>query len=170
MRPHRPVKEGAKESLKELLKKTRSKADFQRVQCVWLRAAWGLSSQQVAQAVGWSPATVRKLWSEYFWVGKEALIGKGRGGRRHANLSLDKEEGILVSFFEKAKKGEILVANEVKAAYEEAVGRTVAKSTVYRMLARHGWRKVAPRPRHPKADPQKMEAFKKTPRDSKQGG
>jgi transposase len=80
---------------------------------------------------------------------------------------LDKEEKILISFFEKSKKGEVLVANEVKAAYEEAVGRTVPKSTVYRMLARHGWRKIAPRPRHPKADPQKMEAFKKTPRNSK---
>jgi len=167
MRPQRPIKEGDKESLKELLKKTRIKADFQRVQCVWLRAAFGMSSQQVAQVVGWSSVTVKKLWSEYFCVGKEALIGKGRGSRHRANLSLDKEERILISFFEKAKNGEVLVANEVKAAYEEAVGRTVPKSTVYRMLARHGWRKVAPRPHHPKADPQKMEAFKKTPRNSK---
>ena len=60
-----------------------------------------------------------------------------------------------------------MVVNEVKAAYEEAVGRKVPNPTVYRMLARHGWRKVAPRPRQPKADPEKMEAFKKTPRNSK---
>jgi hypothetical protein len=46
------MKEGDKESLKELLKKTRTKADFQRVQAVWLRAALGMPSQQVAQAVG----------------------------------------------------------------------------------------------------------------------
>jgi transposase len=62
------------------------------------------------------------------------------------------------------------VVNEVKAVYEEAVGRSVPKSTVYRMLARHGWRKIAPRPCHPKADPQKMEAFEKTPRNSQSGG
>jgi len=30
------------------------------------------------------------------------------------------------------------------------------------MLERHGWRKIAPRPSHPKADPQAQEAFKKT--------
>ncbi len=29
------------------------------------------------------------------------------------------------------------------------------------MLARHGWRKITPRPRHPEADPQKLETFKK---------
>jgi hypothetical protein len=39
------------------------------------------------------------------------------------------------------------------------VGSAVAPSTVYRMLDRHGWRKVIPRPRHPKADMQAQDAF-----------
>jgi transposase len=125
-----------------------------------------MSSDEVALAVGFSPATVKKLWSQYFSGGEEVLIGQGRGGRRRANLSLEEEQKLLVYFFNKAESGEVLVVNEVKAAYEKAVGRTVPKSTVYRMLARHGWRKIAPRPRHPKADPQKMEAFKKTPRNN----
>jgi transposase len=150
--------------LKELLKKTKTKADFQRVQSIWLRAALEISSDQVALAVGFSPATVKKLWSQYFSGGEKVLIGQGRGGRRRANLPLEEQERILAHFFDKAKSGEVLVVNEVKSAYEEAVGHAVPKSTVYRMLARHGWRKVAPRRRHPKADPQKMEAFKKTPR------
>jgi transposase len=170
MRPQRPINEQAKESLKELLRKTKNKADFQRVQCIWLRAAFGMSSEQVAQAVGFSPATVKKLWCQYFSGGEEILIGQGRGGRRWANLSLEEEEKVLVHFFQRAKGGEVLVVNEVKAAYEEAVGRSVPKSTVYRMLARHGWRKIAPRPRHPKADAQKLEAFKKTPGNSQRGG
>ena len=166
MRPQRPISEQAKESLQELVRKTKTKADFQRVQCIWLRAALGMSSDQVALAVGFSPATVKKLWSQYFSVGEEVLIGQGRGGRRRANLSLKEEMKILAHFFEKAKSGEVLVVNEVKTVYEEAIGHTVPKSTVYRMLARHSWRKIAPRPRHPKADPQKLEAFKKTPRNS----
>jgi len=37
----------------------------------------------------------------------------------------------------------------------------VPKSTVYRMLARQGWRKLAPRPRHPRSDIQAQEAWKK---------
>ena len=166
MRPQRPISEKAKESLEELLKGTRTKSDFRRVQCIWLRAAFAMSSDEVALAVGFSPATVKKLWSQYFSGGEEVLIGQGRGGRRRANLSLEEEQKLLVYFFDKAESGEVLVVNEVKAAYEKAVGRTVPKSTVYRMLARHGWRKIAPRPRHPKADPQKMDAFKKTPRNN----
>ena len=166
MRPQRPIGEQAKESLQALLKKTKTKADFQRVQCMWLRAVFGMSSDQVSLAIGLRPATVKKLWSQYFSGGEKALIGQGRGGRRRANLSVEEEEQVLVHFFEKVKSGGVLVVNEVKSAYEEAVGRVVPKSTVYRMLARHGWRKVAPRPRHPKADPQDLEAFKKNPGNS----
>jgi len=166
MRPQRPIGEQAKASLQALLKNTKTKADFQRVQCIWLRAVFGMSSDQVSVAVGLRPATVKKLWSQYFSGGEDVLIGQGRGGRRRANLSLEEEEKVLVHFFEKAKGGQVLVVNEVKSAYEEAVGRVVPKSTVYRMLARHGWRKIAPRPRHPKADPEKLEAFKKNLRNS----
>ena len=166
MRPQRPIREHAKESLKELLRHTKTKAGFQRVQCIWLRAVFGMSSEQVALCVGFSPASVKKLWSQYFSEGEKVLIGQGRGGRHRANLSVEDEEKLLVHFFEKAKSGGVLVVNEVKTAYEEAVGRAVPKSTVYRMLARHGWRKIAPRPRHPKADLQNLEAFKKTPEHS----
>lgn len=165
MRPPRPIGEEAKESLKKAMKQTKTKADFQRVQCVWLRAQLGLSSSQVAHAVGWSPGTVRRLWSVYFSQGEQALLGQGRGGRRHAHLSVAEEQRLLARFFEPSAEGEVLVVNEVKAAYEQAVGHTVPKSTVYRLLARHGWRKIAPRPRHPKADLQKQQAFKKTPGD-----
>lgn len=166
MRPQRPINEDAKESLKDLLKKTKTKADFQRVQCLWLRAEFAMPSDQVGTAIGYSPATVKKLWSEYFSKGEKALIGIGRGGRRRANLSVEAEKRLLADFFKKAERGGVLVAAEVKVAYEKTVGHPVPKSTVYRMLARHGWRKIAPRPRHPKFDPQKAEEFKKNSRNS----
>ena len=53
------------------------------------------------------------------------------------------------------------MVSEIRAAYERAVGHPVPKSTVYRMLARQGWRKLAPRPRHPRSDIQAQEAWKK---------
>jgi hypothetical protein len=34
-------------------------------------------------------------------------------------------------------------------------------STIYRLLDRHGWRKLVPRPRHPKANPEEQAIFKK---------
>lgn len=50
---------------------------------------------------------------------------------------------------------------QIQHAFEEKVGREVDDSTIYRLLHRHGWRKLMPRPRHPKADPQIQEQFKK---------
>jgi len=161
MRPQRAISPEDRIALEALLKKAKTKADFQRIQCVWLRILFGFTSELVAQAVGWRPGTVKKIWSDYFSRKEKALLGKGRGGRRRANLSLEEETRLLGGFFRKAEKGGILVANEVKAAYEKAIGREVPKSTIYRMLARHGWRKVAPRPHHPQSDPNEREAFKK---------
>ena len=37
------------------------------------------------------------------------------------------------------------------------------KATIYRFLKRNDWRKIVPRPVHPKNDPEQMKAFKKTP-------
>jgi len=74
---------------------------------------------------------------------------------------------MLGPFLDEAKKGGILIVSPIKSAYEQTVGREVPDSTVYRMLARHGWRKLAPDKRHPKTDPLAQEAFKKnSPRPS----
>ena len=56
----------------------------------------------------------------------------------------------------------MLTVAEIQQAYQEQLGKEVAASTVYRLLDRHGWRKVVPRPRHPKADVAVQAAFKKT--------
>jgi len=87
---------------------------------------------------------------------------RGRGGRHHQHLSAEQECELLAPFTAKAQTGGLLHVSEIKQALEQQVGITVAASTVYRMLDRHGWRKVVPRPRHPKADMQAQSAFKKT--------
>lgn len=150
-----------KESLERLLNKTKTKSDFRRVQCVWLRAATNMSPIEIAIAVGLSVWTVRIVQSRYFRDGEPSLLGKGRGGRRRENLSKEEESNLLASFLKKAEAGEVVVASETKLAYEEAIGRVVPKSTVYRMLARHGWRKIAPRSHHPLVNYQEQQEFKK---------
>jgi transposase len=165
MRPPMPLPEGSVEQLQGALRGAQTKAEFQRVQCVWLRAALGLNANQVAVAVGWAPTSVRRLHSQYLRDGEAALQGRGRGGRRRENLSAEQERHLLQGFLARAAAGGLLETSRVKAAYEAAVGHCVPKSTVYRLLSRHGWRKVAPRPRHPKGDPDERQAFKKTVRD-----
>ena len=68
---------------------------------------------------------------------------------------------IHARFLNKRKEVEYFIVSKIKEAYEKLLGREVPHSTIYRMLERHGWRKIAPTPSHPKADPQAQEAFKK---------
>jgi transposase len=161
MPPRAPLPDGAGETLAGRMRQAKTKAEFQRAQCVWLRVALDLSDDDIATAVGWSANTVRCLQSRFRRRGEAALIGVGRGGRRHQNLTVAQEDELLRPFLEQAASGGILEVGRIKAAYERAVGRAVPKSTIYRLLARHGWRKLAPRPRHPKAKSTLQEEFKK---------
>jgi transposase len=89
------------------------------------------------------------------------LWGKPHGGRRHAHFTVEQEKALLAPFLEQAQAGGVLVVAPVQAAYEKALGRPVHPSVVYRALHRQGWRKIVPRPRHPKASEEAREAFKK---------
>ena len=78
MRKPKELPEGALESLAMGLKQAKTKAEFQSVQCLWLRASLRLSADQVATAIGWHPGSVRKLQARYFKEGDAALKGGGR--------------------------------------------------------------------------------------------
>jgi hypothetical protein len=71
--------------------------------------------------------------------------------------------GSIIFFLDQASDGGILVVSEIKRAFEAMVGRKIAKTTIYRMLDRHDWRTIIPRPRHPKINTEAQEGFKKTP-------
>ncbi len=51
---------------------------------------------------------------------------------------------------------------KLKLDLEAQVGHEVHKSTISRLLQRHGWRKPMPRPVHPQASAEVQEQFKKT--------
>jgi transposase len=116
----------------------------------------------MATVLGWHINSVYDLHSPYLREGVTSLQGPGRGGRHRQNLSPAQEQELLAQFFAMATPGSMLAARAVRAAYETLAGHSVPKSTVYRLLARHGGRKLAPRPRHPKADPVRQEAFQKS--------
>ncbi len=79
-----------------------------------------------------------------------------------SSLRLEEEQHFLAPFFARAQTGEIATAAEIQRAFELQVGHEVDDSTIYRLLARHGWRKLMPRPTHPKASKEAQEQFKKT--------
>jgi len=142
IRTPKKIGERQKANLKELLIKARSKTDFQRILSVWLRASLNLSSKQIAKGIGWNPGTVRRIQSEYLRKGEMVLIGEKRGGRRRENMSLEAEKKLLRIFQQRAKKGEILKMVDIKIVYEHKIGHAVSNSTIYRLLSRHGLKKI----------------------------
>src|ERR1017187_746800 len=139
-----------------------SKSAFQRLQCLWLRARQDLATEAIAQAVGLSVSHVRRVWSDYLRGRLAAGQGRPKGGRRHQNLTLAQERAVLVPWQEQAQRGKLVTARSIKVDYEKRLGRVVPDSTVCRLLARHQWRRVTPRPKHPKDNPAARAAFKKT--------
>ena len=150
------------DALAERLKKAEGKPEFQRIQCILLRVTLQAAAKDIAQVVGWTTGTVRVMHSHYAKLGDSFFDITKRGGRHRQNMTLEEEIQFLRPFFDRARTGSILVASEIKKAYEATLGRKVAESTIYRLLERHQWRKIVPRPKHPKADPAAQAAFKKT--------
>lgn len=93
--------------------------------------------------------------------GKEQ-IDKKWGGRRNEIMTIEQEKEFLEPWIAKAETGGVLIVPPIQAALEEKIGKKVSPSTVYRMPARHGWRKIEPDTCHPKRDAQAQETFKKT--------
>ena len=157
------------EALRARLKQARTIAEFQRIQCVLMRATIDCSAGQIAQVLGWATATVHITHSRWAREGEAIFELKGKGGRRSQNLTEEEEAEVLAPFVEQATAGNVLKVADIQAAYEARVGRAVPNSTIYRMLRRHGWRKLTPRPRHPEANVTARGAFKKVSAGSSAG-
>lgn len=156
--------------LAERLKRAGSHSEYQRIQCVLIRATLGSSASEIAQLLGWSTATVHVMHSRWAKEGEAIFEVRGRGGRRHQHLTPEEERALLGPFVQRADDGSMLTVAEIQQAYQKRTGKAVARSTIYRLLDRHGWRKVVPRPGHPKADVAAQAAFRKTaPRGTPRG-
>ena len=136
-------------------------AQRQRIQMVLLRES-GMTQPAIAAAMGVSLSTVNRAHMDFDHGGIKALKPKPIGGRQRENMTLAGEKALLACFAKAAGAGEMLNIHDLKAAYEQAIGHPTSNSTIYNLLARHGWRKLMPRPFHPKRDIAAQEAFKKT--------
>jgi len=161
MRKPREAPPGSEERLKNLLNAATDIIEIKRIQSVYFRIAYNHSPEEISDMVGYSLDHIRHIQASYWKYGEEALKVKQTGGRIRENLSLEEEKELLSSFNKQAAEGGILEVSRIKDAYEEKLGKKVHKTTVYRMLKRHGWRKIAPRPYHPKNDKEAMTDFKK---------
>ena len=147
--------------IKEVRKTITDKKVDRRLYAVQLRGE-GLTNDEIAQKLDTSDKMVSQWVSAYINNGGiAALLPKERIGM-HRNLSIEEEKEFLSAYTNQAEAGQIIDLNELKAAYIEKVGHSIGGSQIYRMLKRHGWRKVMPRSKHPqKASDEAIEASKK---------
>jgi len=161
---------------KNSLSEARTVEALRQAQAVVFPLMYGMSIEQTAQAIGVSPGWASQLRNRFIREGRLSAEEKSpRGGRRRQNMSSEEEEEFLAPFLEKAKAGGILVVSEIKQALDQRLNRNVPLCSAYNLLHRHGWRKLAPDKRHPKADIEVQEEWKKNfqtslPKSRKRGG
>lgn len=137
--------------------------ELRRAQAILLPAQLGATLAQTAAALGVGRATVARYQRTFRERAsrQDAAPAPQWGGRRHCWMTREQEQAFLAPWLEQAKAGGLLVVSPLRAALAAHVGHPVKPSVIYRMLARHGWRKVAPDTRHPKSDPAVQEEWKK---------
>jgi transposase len=152
---------GQIQRLKTALRWKMAAGQRQRIQMVLLRES-GMTQPLIAAAMGVPLTPVNRAHMAYDQDGLEALKPRPSGGRNRGNMTLREEEALLARFAKAAGGGKMLNIHDLKAACEKAIGHETSKSTIYNLLARQGWRKLMPRPFHPRRDIAAWNAFKKT--------
>lgn len=151
------------ETAKALLKKAKTADELRAAQAIVLPLALGLSMEQTALAIGRSVGVTCTM---------RTRIGKEQGGakkvtrskrelRNRAKASLEKESRILDEVLAQAATGGVVIVPPLKPLVEAKLGKPIGLSTLYLMLSRHGWRKLAPDKSHPKSAPAAQEEWKK---------
>lgn len=114
--------------------------ELRKAQSILLPALFSLDLVATGTVLGRSKASVCRLQAEFKadCTGDQIELKK-RGGRRRQNLSADQEKQFLAPFFQKVREGTPIVVADIRQAYESTIGKKVPASTIYRLLARHGW-------------------------------
>lgn len=148
--------------LKEKLSISAGKPEFSRWQILYLIQVGKIqSAETIAPLVNLSKPSIYKIVEGYNKLGAEAIKYSQRGGRHRFLLSTEEESVLLQAIEQKAAKGLIKTANDIRSMVEGKVGRKVSDDYLWDLLKRNGWKKKMPRPHHPKRTLAEQQEFKK---------
>ena len=150
------------ETVKQKVKKALSHWEKQKWLVIYNALAAPRTAAEIAIHLGVSKGFVRKVIQQYNRKGEAGLSTPGKGGRHNCYLNWEQEKELIDSLKVHARRGQVATAMQIKLAYEKECGITVHKTTIYRLLERHQWRKIVPRPTHPRKDSNAVDEFKKT--------
>jgi transposase len=151
------------EAARALLKSAKTADELRLAQSVLLPLELGLSLEETAACIGRSVGATCAMRTGFAKVqeGKRRAARSKTQLRNRATTSLEREAQALASVMTDASAGGVIVIPRLHQDIQAALGKKVALSTVYRMLQRHGYRKIAPDSHHPQADPALREEWKK---------
>jgi transposase len=147
---------------REVLRSSKDSHHLKRAQAVLFPIELNITLAQLAHAMNTTEISLHRWRREFLAIfeGQEDRRNSW-GGERCRNLTEAEEDKLLAALEEEAEQGHILTIAPIQAAYEKKLGRPVRDSVIYRMLARHGWRKLVPRHKHKKADDAQQDEWKK---------
>lgn len=120
------------------------------------------TAAEVAELVDLSKSRVQHIIEDFNRYGLDTFLDRENPEfhRQNAFLTKEQELAVLTSVEGQARKGLLVNSRLVKEALETRLDRTVSEMYVHDVLKRHGWRKVDPRPHHPKYNLPEQNAFK----------
>ena len=150
-----------KNEIENARRANKEKQTERRLYALSLRAD-GVKLEEIVRRTGYQRSSVSALIRKYFQHGIKAVVGNHCGGNRR-NMSIEQETALLEKYREKAEKGHMLDVQALKQEYERKVEHRISSGQIYRVLTRHGWRKIMPRSKHPKrASEEEIDSSKKS--------
>jgi transposase len=98
----------------------------------------GITVKQSAEFFKYSPSSIYRLRSSPF-----IREGGPCGGRRNSLMSIDEELSFITIFKNESSQGRSPSFKEMKARIENKIGKTIHKTSVYRLLERHGCKNLS---------------------------
>ena len=110
----------------------------------------GKTNKEIAEATGYHPQRITQLVTEVLKNGIDSILKDNRTSNNY-RMTFAQEAEFLSQFEEMSENGQLVTVAPILEKYEEATGKKSNTTSIYRLLKRHGWRKLTPRPKHPEA-------------------
>ena len=133
------------DAARKALKGALSADELRMAQAVLLPLVLGLSLEQTAQAIGRSPSATCAMRMRFCRIAAGAIEPpRGKHAlRNRAYASLEDESRLITRVCGRAMQAGPGLVLRLRQAMEVEFAKPVAASSVYRLLRRHGWRRIA---------------------------
>lgn len=142
-------------------KLTRNLRGYKKLCLINSIKALKISIEAACEFFGYSVSSYYGIKQELISAANNQAKVTAWGGRRKSYLSIEQENDLAKDLAAMSESGGFVDIGKIKELMEKAAGKALHKTTVYRFLERHDFRKIAPRKYHPKRNLEAQEAFKK---------